>query len=169
MKMLVAASGPSLKIEDLEYAKDKVSLSIAVNDAHLLMPWANIIYSSADDWWERFYSDILNGNLHFEHCPLLLDKDSANIEIGDNSGFAAIRLAERLGATQIYLLGFDMGFKKGGPRHFFGDHKGKLDRDSPYEKMKQTMATTVWEAEIINCTDGGYLECFPRKHISRAL
>ncbi len=50
--------------------------------------------------------------------------DDKVIRHGSNSGHQAICLAVLLGATEIYLLGYDMGAT--GQTHWFGDHPKKF-------------------------------------------
>ena len=46
------APGPSLCREDVEYVRGKATV-IAINNAVTLAPWADVIYSSDQLWWNR--------------------------------------------------------------------------------------------------------------------
>lgn len=185
MKALVVATGPSLKQEQIDYAQGKVDLSIAVNDAYKLMPWADVLYSSDWNWWEYHKAEDFCGE---KLCPIETiyatkvegsfgaGFSPTHIHYGLNSGFAAINLALLRGATQVYLLGFDMGIAEGQERHFFGPHPEHLEKDSNYvrfrEKMDEgarTLSRFGKDIKVINCTDGGVLESFPRKIITEVL
>ncbi len=95
----------------------------------------------------------------------------------------AIELALYMGCSPIYLLGFDHDWlaKRGPDRHFYQgktlkNHPkahGDLDKFSYKEDLEA--ALTLWEGygnllaiakrqkiSIINVTDGGYLDVFPR-------
>lgn len=48
------ASGPSLTTEDVEYVKGKATV-IAVNDAIRLAPWADVLVSVDQLWWDKHY------------------------------------------------------------------------------------------------------------------
>lgn len=51
------------------------------------------------------------------------------VHFNSNSGAQAMNLAYLLGATHIYMLGYDMGWT-GGKKHWFGDHgSGLLNYD----------------------------------------
>ncbi len=85
------------------------------------------------------------------------------IHLGGNSGFQAINLAILFGANQIALLGFDMHMNTG-KRHFFGDHEGKMNKDSPYHQWIQNFeyaARHLNGVKITNSTVGSALTCFP--------
>lgn len=84
------------------------------------------------------------------------------IHYGDNSGFQAVNLAIQFGASEIWLLGFDMQ----DTGHFFGEHP---------DACRKGMTPASWRAhfesaardmppglQIFNATPGSALQCFPR-------
>jgi hypothetical protein len=82
------------------------------------------------------------------------------IHYGKNGGYQAVNLAYLLGAKTIILLGFDMM----ATGHWFGDHKGRLNRPSPYHDFIaafKTINPDDYGLEIINCTRETALTCFP--------
>lgn len=50
------ATGPSLTQEDCDYVRGK-SRVIAINDAHRLAPWADVLFSADRQWW-RYYDGV---------------------------------------------------------------------------------------------------------------
>src|SRR5689334_19405100 len=47
------ATGPSLTIEDCDYVRNKARV-IAINDAHRMAPWADVLYSADRTWWRHY-------------------------------------------------------------------------------------------------------------------
>lgn len=97
--------------------------------------------------------------------------DPACIHYGSNSGFQAINLAILFGALRILLVGFDMSAR--GKSHFFGEHPEGLIRNSNYERFvpqfERAARRLPSDIEIINCTPGSALRCFPMMDLEDAL
>lgn len=165
----VAASGPSLTAE----VAHRVRMArwqerwrvIAVSDAYRLMPWADILYSCDNAWWEHhqgakeFRGDRwacheqdpnpreLHGNDKRELAQRFginlvrgvdskaFSMDPSVVSYGDNTGFQALNLAMHFGCSRIVLIGFDMRHVDG-KAHFFGDHPKAL-RNSPDDVYKK--------------------------------
>lgn len=97
-----------------------------------------------------------------------------------NSGAGAINLAAIMGASRILLLGFDMQPVAGAPNkgnNWHDKHKAPPD-PRQYEKFMRYFDTmkldlerinTVRKLEIINCTPGSALKCFPIMRLEEAL
>lgn len=95
------------------------------------------------------------------------------IHYGSNSGFQALNLAYLIGYRRIILLGYDMRVDKG-KAHFFGDHPGKLNRNSSYGNFAKRFELASkqqkqLELEIINCSPGSALNCFTKMNLTEAL
>jgi len=99
---------------------------------------------------------------------------------GNNSGYGALNLAVCLGASPIYLLGFDMSYKKEDPinvlkmrTHWHEGHPQPHRPDTvngfiryfgvPAVKVKE------WGIEIINLNPKSMLRCFPKKRMEEIL
>ena len=103
--------------------------------------------------------------------------DPDRIHYGDNGGFQAVNFGIlKLGAKgRIALVGFDMRIVDG-KRHFFGDHPAPLVNTSPsggykrWPKIFETASRSLpaW-LEIVNCTPGSALTCFPMMDLADAL
>lgn len=137
-RCIVAAPGPSLpllvpRIDARQRAGERV---IAVNDAWLALPRADVLYVCDRAWWdyyggtlafvgERWSSttsdpDTDDDKFAWGRCRELqikLIQASAHpgfcfvpghIHYGENSGFQAVNLALQFGAQEVRLAGFDM-------------------------------------------------------------
>lgn len=193
------APGPTLT-EDLiaTVAAARVPV-IAVNDAHRLAPWADVLYSSDRNWW-RYYDGVptfggarvgigtkpgdrspvvvpsrvaVDVLTHTGHDGLELSPDG--LRSGLNSGYAAINLAVHTGAARIVLLGYTLG-EVGGRSHFFGSHPKRLHTTTPpqYATYRRAYDTLVAPLRalgvvVVNATPGSWLDCFPRVPLGAAL
>lgn len=105
----------------------------------------------------------------------------ALITYGGNSGFQAVNLAlHKIGwRGRILLVGFDMR-ATGGKRHFFGNHPEPMHSNKSasglalyyrnfVEKFARAAAALPKSVEIINCTPGSAIDCFPRMDLADAL
>jgi len=194
---VVAAPGPSLTPEIAQACRHLPV--IAVNDAARLLPEADVLYACDPSWWmyhagcpefagEKWSS---HGNAAHDNKLATADRfginliqgadrpgfsfDPARIHYGDNSGFQAINLAiHRLGGTgRVVLIGFDMRIVAG-RRHFFGEHPSALRSTGPgyamwCRKFDQAARMLPSGLEIINCTPGSALRCFPMMDLADAL
>lgn len=183
--------GPSLTVEDVAAVRDQVDLVIAINDAHRLAPWAEVLYSSDQRWWEHYKGVPTFSGLKFGIHPLVarddwnvtvlgnsgdagIEPDPTALKNGRNSGAAAINLAVHLGATRVLLLGYDLGHRDGSPSHWFGEHPPVLRSRSPYATFIEMFRLLVTPLEqlgvtVINCSRQTALECFPRQSLHEAL
>lgn len=188
--VICLATGPSLTQADCDAVRDRARV-IAINDAHRIAPWADVLYSSDRRWWP-FYQGVpsftglkygigsFDGACNrFPSCPdvqVLKNTGDSGLELQPtglktyaNSGGAAINLAVHLGATRIVLLGYDMGGD-----HFFGRHPSALNQQSPFRlfiKLIGTMGPPLAAigVSVINASRQTALRCFPRASLSDAL
>lgn len=101
------------------------------------------------------------------HCPEFSDSMEKGFGLSNNSGFGALNLAIALGASPIYLLGFDLG---GGSQHADTQewwHNGypKRQKNDVYMKFRQRFerhAETMHKTgcRIINLCPHSALKCF---------
>lgn len=113
----------------------------------------------------RFNTQSPNWLLTIPRKPRGLHSDA--LGWNDNTGFAAINLAILLGASKIYLLGFDM--KMAGGKHNW--HDGRKDRSGGivYQKFLKSVPYILKDkknrfpnVEIYNITDDSELNAFPK-------
>lgn len=189
------ATGPSLTQEDCDYLRGKVH-AIAINDAHRLAPWAEILYSSDRNWWPHYkgvpsFAGVKYGigssvgkNNKFAGYPDIkvlrntgyegLERDPSGLRNGSNSGFAAINLAVHFGASRILLLGYNMSYPAG-KAHFFGNHPSGLSQsEARYPSFRKRFDSIVEPLkslgiEVINCTEQTSLRAFPVKRLRDVL
>lgn len=176
--------GSSLTRDDVEYCRGKARV-VAVNDAYRLAPWADVLYAADASWW-YWHKGVpsftgpkytLDTSARYKGLTILenmglegLETDPRGLRNGRNGGYQAIGLAYHLGITRILLLGYDM---HGG--HWFGDHPGGHHRQpSPFNAFIRYFATIArpLEAagvEVINCTLGSRLACFPKRPLREVL
>lgn len=183
------ATGPSLTPEDVDYVRGKATV-IAVNDAHRLAPWADVLYSSDRYWWGHYKGVPCFGGVRatIEYSPkryaaelvrvapdmyFLRNTGHDGVETnptglrtcGQNSGGAALNLASHLGAKRVVLLGYDMGVPDG-KRHFFGDHPQPLSNTHNFPTWRQAFETMAQPfrdlgIEVFNCSRSTSLNAFP--------
>jgi hypothetical protein len=195
LECVVAASGPSLTPAVAERCRDYRVL--AVNDAYRLMPFAEVLYCCDAEWWElhrgcpgflgeKWSSHSVRPHPENDKAAAAekyglrlvagrdgegFSTDSGVIHYGSNSGFQAINLALLMGAKRILLVGFDMHSRNG--RHFFGNHPEPLSNYVRYEGLvpyfQRAAALLPPGIEIVNCTPGSALDCFPMATLEEAL
>lgn len=184
---VLIGGGPSLTVEDVEFVREKARV-IAINDAYILAPWAEILYAA-----DRSWIDAHDGAAGFRGLkysidshdptprrdwtvlkntgPLGLERDPTGLRAGLNSGYQAINLAVHCGATQIVLLGYDVS-PDGRREHWFEDPPDR--QPSPYAEMREAFTSLVEPLaalgiEVINCSRRTALTVFPRASLSNAL
>lgn len=182
------ATGPSLTQADCDGLRGKVRV-IAINDAHRLAPWADVLYSSDRRWWPHYkgvssftglkygVGSGLNKSNPFSGYPEIqvlkntgysgIETEPNGLRTGRNSGYAAINLAVHFGAARILLLGYNMSHHHGA--HFFGDHPVGLHQTSGlYPGFRRSFDSMVAPlkalgVEVINCTTNTSLHTFPQQ------
>lgn len=185
------AGGPSLTAEDVAFVRGTADAVVAVNDAHRLAPWADVLYSSDQRWYAHYQGVPTFQGLKFGLQPLVapapwgvtvlqntgdrgLELDPGGLRNGRNSGYAAVNLAVHLGAARILLLGYDLGHAPHGLKHWFGDHPDGLRAMSPYQTFLVMFESIVEPlrqigVEVINCSRQTALTVFPRVPLAEAL
>jgi len=98
-----------------------------------------------------------------------LELDKNGLRNGNNSGYGAINLAYHLGATKIYLLGYDMK-NIDNTSHFHSGY-GETNTQYTYNKFMKPfdeLAKILKELniEVINCSIDSALNCFPKIDIN---
>lgn len=133
----IVAGGPSLRTLSWERLKEKKV--IAINKSMFKCPDAKIIWWADDRFWEENRDEILAHKARYKvtaysdlvrfHYPgevyaykftrqRGLDDSQWGICSGNNSGYACINLATKLGARRIVLLGYDFKYSGEGHSHW---------------------------------------------------
>lgn len=159
------ATGPSMSqaVADAVRGKCKV---VVVSDAVRLAPWADVMVSSDLKWWKHHEPEFAGPKYATVEIPHT-DIKRFDTETATNSGLLALKVAVSLGAKRVLLLGYDMG-----GTHFFGPHPEPLRNTKPerFEVFKKQFAGFAPRGvEIINCTPGSALDCFPRGELDACL
>lgn len=81
--------------------------------------------------------------------------------------YSLIQIAAYMGFREIYLLGVDCSYKRGGRNHIVDSGNDDKNEEKNYDKMtvgyqKAKEYADTHGIKIINCTRGGMLEVFPR-------
>ena len=103
---------------------------------------------------------------------------------GHGSGYSLLGMAYHKGYRRILLLGYDCKYapdydgkqKKIGksPRHFFGEYPPSMQhwpsvmvRKGIHVELRYLYGTIAKQGlvEVLNCTPGSAIDCFPRKRI----
>jgi len=184
---IILATGPSLSSAQLQRVhaahQQKRAAVTVVNDAFKLAPWADLLYAADAAWWRVNEQEALAFAGRKASCDQQVpyraverlkqtglegyDPAPGHVRTGGNGGYQALHLAISEGAERVLLLGFDM---KGS--HFFGRHAPPLRNTDPatFERWIVRFAALKGRgAEIINCTPGSLLTCFPQQDLENAL
>jgi hypothetical protein len=171
----IIASGPSAATTDFELLRR--GHVIAVNLSWQLVPWAEVLYASDGAFW--FIHD---GVPQFSGRKITSSQMAAQrfgldclFTTGNNSGLRAFHLAEAFGAKRLLLIGFDMHVQAGlhwhqphakSPLHNPTGSSVRLWRDE-IQRIAGTFAKRG--IEVINCTPGSALQCFPQMPLHQAM
>lgn len=171
--------------EDVDFCRGKARV-YAVKESYHLAPWADVLYAADADWWAR-----LKGVPDFKGEKWTVSPDAAKyyglnhieyrvelpwsnqqglLATGGNSGFQALNLAVLQGASEVILLGYDMGFA-GDKKHWWTGQIKREFRDSNYNSWIKRfhLAVPHIPVPVWNCTRGGYLHAFPRRELKDVL
>lgn len=165
----VLAPGPSASAALAEKVRDLPL--VVVGNAFELAPWAQIVAASDAAWWRSFPTAralpaakfCMTTSPHAERVRI----DAMGAVV--NSGVLGLECAVRAGATRILLLGADM---RGD--HFFGPYRNGLRNTAPHQRAQHLKQYAAWarlnrEVEVLNCTPGSALDCFPRADLDACL
>ena len=142
-------TGPSLRPEQIQAARDKGFTLYVCNNAVFEAPDAALLYSVNLAWWDHYWPQVkdlpcekwttnpvaaMQYNLNWiaEQNAPGLSLDPTVINHGHGSGYSLVSLAFRNGAKRIALLGYDLKYAAdydgkarqigSSPRHFFGEY-----------------------------------------------
>jgi len=184
----ILAGGPSL-LASLPAVERAVAAgrarALAVNNAFQVAPWADWLHASDYAWWRHHAQSALKFEgiktaaqempfpaVHYLHRPpeIAWTQDKAQIA-GPSSAHHAAVIAMHAGAARVVLCGVDC--RTDTASHWHGDHPLPL-RNSSASTLQN--AVKAWAAlsreapaEIINCSPGSAVTCFPCMPIEDAL
>lgn len=166
------ASGPSLCEDDCLTVQVSGIKSIAVNSSWQMARFCDVIYAGDYDWWKENIEDIDIPAERWTCSERSADVYGLNHHRkrgAYNTGLRAVELAIEFGASRIILLGYDGTVKHG--THWHGDHKNTKnpDEDRCIKWRQQFASMNRKGAEIINCSVGSAINCFPKARIEDVL
>ncbi len=197
--VVVIGTGPSLTLSQLHLvARARLAERchvIVVNDAVFVAWWADWLHACDYKWWAwhrdtapKFpgirttcietvpeswarYLKVIIPNTEGDRGGFAEDPDT--VAGGGNGGYQAIQLAVKAGGHKVLLLGLDMKLADDGNPHYHGDHPDQTRSD-----YKNTMLPHFpglakdpkrLNVEVLNCSPGSAIDCFPRVPIEEAL
>lgn len=183
---VIAASGPSLAVEQLAAIPDSAKL-IVTNTTFRLASFADVVFGVDFLWWKTYYQEVARAGLAdkcwtcdqaaVERYHIRYIRNIARDGLGKrdlctqgNSGMAAINLAYLFGARRIILLGFDFKLGSNGEKHWHEDHPAPLVQKSQFEEWQhkgRKLANDLMDegCEVTNCTPGTALMLWPTADI----
>lgn len=182
-------TGPSLTQADVDACRGLARV-IVINNAFKLALWADAMFACDQKFWNwEKGAPSFTGLKYTLDRPLVpkpklwpgveslkdlgrtgLSLDPTGVKTGHDSGYQSINLAVLLGASKIVLLGYDM--QAGKTDHFFGSHPDHSK--PPFSRCLDAYKTLVEPlksvgVEIVNCTPGSALRCFPMASLQETL
>lgn len=174
----IVAGGPSLlRVEVDRLIGHPV---IAVNRAHMLVPWAEILYFNDGWFWNHYRKDILKFpgqiitpwrravhprvNIIEISGARGLDARPWALRSGGTSVHGAINVAAHRGVARIVLLGLDMKFD-GDLKHWHAEHPVEAVPEQ-FPPMMRAIRSTRGPLKDLgircyNATEGSALDAFP--------
>ena len=192
---VVVAGGPSLTRAQVDHCRGRARV-LVINDGYRLAPWADLLYFCDKRWyaWHEARPEFrafegrrvtldnielpaksirnMGWNPRQGKCGLYPEPDG--VYNGRNGGYQALCLAVHLGAKRILLLGYDMKAAEAARSHWFGDHpietKPRVFADTMRPCFDHLVAPLKERGvEVINCTPGSALACWPMRDLTQAL
>jgi hypothetical protein len=153
------APGPSAP-ELVSKISSDVRLCV-IGNAFELVPIADFLVAGDRGWWLKYPAAMEYPAKRFCNFPDLHDIEYLRIPSGMNSGVLGLIAVAKAGATKVKLYGFDMHGS-----HFFGAYENGLrntsdDRRNVFHRQYAEWAKANPKIEVINCTPGSALQCFP--------
>ena len=168
----VLATGPSMSQAIADRVKGRCKV-VAVSDSWVLAPWADALASTDAAWWKAhpaamsFAGRKFGAMQEFRPTPGV---ERMSAQTHSNSGLLGLMVAvEKFGATRVLLCGVDLN-RPGD--HFFGKHKPPLKstKAKTFDVFRQQFARYKPKGvEIINCSPGSSLACYPRRVLEDCL
>lgn len=159
---VVLATGPGMSQALADSVRGKCVV-IAVNNAHELAPWADALVANDQKWWNHNRAALKFAGRKF--CGARYPGTERltrthECGLGSCSGLQGMRVArDEFHAEKILLSGFDF---RG--THYFGQYPKPLKNTSDNRReihKRQLARFNRSKCEVINCTPGSALECFP--------
>lgn len=184
--------GPSVTPEAVALARGRARV-VAINNAYLLAPWADVLYFADYRWWEwhrgrkefqQFAGEkvsiqntgglIADAGIHILHNYQTegLSVIPNGVHTGANGGYQVINMVALSRPKLILLLGYDMKYTAG-KSHWHGGHPVKVHEDSyrRWAKLFDTMLPQLdkWGVKVVNCCADSLITAFPKGDLASLL
>jgi hypothetical protein len=141
---------------------------------------AYLEYHTTEAWhWDRAVCDKWGPQFIEGRWKDGLSTNPEFIHYGHSSGYQVLNLALHYGCSPLILVGYDMTYRDGAPRHYFGDLSDlpgeyppalrKFSTLDGLRKCYETIAAQPGLPPIYNATPGSALTCFPIKKLKELL
>jgi hypothetical protein len=153
------APGPSASIEVSDFIRRSGKRCGVISSAWTLAPWAEFIAAADNQWWIKNPEALsFAGSKFASHQVRKTQK--VDVPPGSNSGVLGLECCVKLGATVVYLFGFDM---KG--THFFGPYTNGLKNTTESRRKIHLKQFATWgkrnkSVKVFNCTKNSAISCF---------
>lgn len=192
---VIVAGGPSAGSQDYRLVWSSSARVIAINNAHQLVPWADILFACDRAWWQHYGPELdfaglrittderhdeIDPSLGVERINMLRHREDvvlgkgACVGWGGNSGFQALNLALLLGVRRIVLVGYDMTTAQGS--HWHGRHGGGLPNptEANVGRWRRAVdgaadAARDLDVEVLNASSGSALRRYRKVSLAEAL
>ncbi len=176
----VVGSGESLKDFDFERLRDRNI--IVVNNVYEYVPFAQVLVALDTGWYRRNKPKLHKfTGIRITRCGkgypgwnYFIDQgmteDKLILRKAINSGLYAMVAAIKLGASKIYLLGFDVTWKK--QPYFYDIPQVEIDqyRNAMHRKDAHLRYFEYYkDYNIINASPDSAITCFPKCSLSEIL
>lgn len=164
------APGPSASAEDAERVRAAGIPLGVIGNAFQLAPWADFLAATDAAWWRKYPEALtLPGAKYTMHQVKGVERVKVAGYVSVNSGVLGLEVARSKGASRILLFGFDMH-----GTHFFGPYTNGLSNTSEAKRRMHLAQYARWakrnhEIQVINCTPGSALQCFPTARLDEYL
>ena len=195
---VIAGTGPSLTKEDLEFCKGRAKV-LCINTSFQIAPWADGLYFADQRWFEHHAEavkqfpglkvTIENSHSVVERDPTIkvmrnddhraktnhgLCTEPDGLRTGRNSGHQGMNLLYHLGVRRILMIGFDLRVVED-KRWWFKEYGWNSGSPNIYKNtfiprfFSLTVPMKEARIEVINCTIGSALKCWPIVPLHEAL
>lgn len=181
------------------YVRGKAPVILINQSWMLARRWGDVLYACDAEWWKdhegareflglklvlktakQSFAEINCRPWFPQITPILslgrdgVSLDPKGIKHGRSAICQALNIALLMAGARALLVGFDFYDLKSGRSHWFGHHR-KPSRPDRYEKdfrgSIEKMAPKLRDAglEVVNCTPGSQLRCFPMARLEDVL
>ncbi len=151
---VIIGTGPSLSDEQLDWAVEKQTTHgwrlFGINNVYQRVSSLDCFMACNPEWWDEYHSDPRLRDSAYQKWTWSLDtwkkyrneirnfhfirgtwqeslsKNPKYLHYGHASGYQIMGIAYHAGIRNFYLLGYDMAYPPGEPRHYFGEYPPAL-------------------------------------------